>query len=575
MLLKYVGNIFYYPNRLLHKYIFKMDKAYFRRIEETEQFHFTFRYTNKDLKVDRQFNFTRQISEPVSVFLGRLNTNIEKIVIRKNKKKSSENIPTELNIKLRINGEDVLENKLCDEVFIEGNRINLSLPGQMFDVVINSPWIETLALPSSILATYPVYPSKFEAFHTNFSQSKFIWYTSKEKKDWMEVSKNHIFEPQNNLVESYLKLICTPINNDVEGPSVEVESNDKIQAGPGVCPFEMRHQFTRYRSWKNVFRIVTYNILADLYCDSDFSRDSLYAYCPPYALQLDYRKQLILKELMGYNADIICLQEVDRKVFKHDLQPFLSFIGLQGEYAIKGGEVAEGVACFFRSNKFSLLKTDRIVFCEHIDKDPLFSYIWSKVVENPKLVTRILELKTTLQTVLLQSTDNENELLFVANTHLYFHPDADHIRLLQAGFAITFIQNSLETIKKEYPEKRISLVFCGDFNSIPDCGIYKLFTTGSVPEDFIDYKSNAEEAVKNLKLEQNIPLASACGTPQFTNFTSGFADCLDYIFYQTNNLKVTQVVPLPSNEELTQNTALPSIVFPSDHIALISDIQWL
>jgi 2',5'-phosphodiesterase len=46
-------------------------------------------------------------------------------------------------------------------------------------------------------------------------------------------------------------------------------------------------------------RVVTYNILADLYADSDTARDILHPYCPPYALAIDYRKQLITKELMG------------------------------------------------------------------------------------------------------------------------------------------------------------------------------------------------------------------------------------------------------------------------------------
>jgi hypothetical protein len=44
---------------------------------------------------------------------------------------------------------------------------------------------------------------------------------------------------------------------------------------------------------------VSYNILADLYADSEVSRKQLYPYCPPYALSIDYRKQLILKELLG------------------------------------------------------------------------------------------------------------------------------------------------------------------------------------------------------------------------------------------------------------------------------------
>ena len=45
--------------------------------------------------------------------------------------------------------------------------------------------------------------------------------------------------------------------------------------------------------------MVSYNILADLYADSDFTRSVLHPYCPPYALHIDYRKQLIVKELMG------------------------------------------------------------------------------------------------------------------------------------------------------------------------------------------------------------------------------------------------------------------------------------
>lgn len=47
------------------------------------------------------------------------------------------------------------------------------------------------------------------------------------------------------------------------------------------------------------FRVLSYNILADLYCDSDFSRQELFFYCPPYALEIDYRKLLIIKELLG------------------------------------------------------------------------------------------------------------------------------------------------------------------------------------------------------------------------------------------------------------------------------------
>jgi len=34
----------------------------------------------------------------------------------------------------------------------------------------------------------------------------------------------------------------------------------------------------------------------------------LFNYCPPAALDFDYRSQLVLQELIGYNADVLCLQ---------------------------------------------------------------------------------------------------------------------------------------------------------------------------------------------------------------------------------------------------------------------------
>ena len=45
---------------------------------------------------------------------------------------------------------------------------------------------------------------------------------------------------------------------------------------------------------------MSYNILADLYADSEFTRTELFPYCPPYALSIDYRKHLLIKELTGW-----------------------------------------------------------------------------------------------------------------------------------------------------------------------------------------------------------------------------------------------------------------------------------
>ena len=52
-----------------------------------------------------------------------------------------------------------------------------------------------------------------------------------------------------------------------------------------------------------------------------------------------------------------------------------------------------------------------------------------------------LEARTTaVQLTALQSSDDENEMLIVGNTHLFFKPDADHIRLIQTDMCLTQIK---------------------------------------------------------------------------------------------------------------------------------------
>ena len=40
------------------------------------------------------------------------------------------------------------------------------------------------------------------------------------------------------------------------------------------------------------------------------------------------------------------------------------------------------------------------------------------------------------------------------------------------------------------------------------------------------------------------------------------------------SFEVREVIPFPSVEELQAHTAIPNIVFPSDHIACVADLRW-
>jgi len=165
----------------------------------------------------------------------------------------------------------------------------------------------------------------------------------------------------------------------------------------------------------------------------------------------------------------------------------------------------------------------------------------------------------------------------VANTHLYFHPDADHIRLLQMGFSMLFVEHIIGKAVQDFnisSPQNIGLIFCGDFNSVPECGIYKLMTEQLAEESLEDWRSNSEQAVSNVELSQPFKMVSAYGAPEFTHYTTLFSGCLDYIFYQNDRFELLKYVPLPTEEELKANTAIPSAVFPSDHVALVADLRF-
>ena len=205
----------------------------------------------------------------------------------------------------------------------------------------------------------------------------------------------------------------------------------KVSAGPGKCPFEDRQAFTSSSTNPDEIRVVSYNILADLYADSDFSRTVLFPQCPPYAMNIAYRKALFIKELLGYKADLMCLQEVDKKVFEHDLEPVFNTCHLDGVFSVKGGQVSEGLACFWNKNKFKHLLTKRTVLYEVLDQDE-FKFVKDVLDANEQLKERFFRRTTALQSVVLDFKDREMGLV-VGTTHLYYKPDADHIRLLQIG----------------------------------------------------------------------------------------------------------------------------------------------
>ncbi|KAK3909043.1 2',5'-phosphodiesterase 12 [Frankliniella fusca] len=565
----------------------EMQNAYICHPKGSDRFSFTFHYVNDNLGVNRKFNLNRECQETINTFLNRVQCNVEKIVNQVHakrrkkaakKKDSGENYDTEpapqVTVELLRSGNPVPSDDSCLSLLESKDLLILSLSGKKYHIVINPPWVEDFQLPRSILSNFPVYPCKFVGSNLNQIDCEFVWYRKTQTGvEWKEIGSGFSYTPTVEDIGHILKVTCQPRREMISGPVVEAVSKSCVEAGPGECPFELRHAFTKERTVGDSFRVMTYNILAGMYSDTDIAKTELFAHCPPYALDIDYRKQLLMKEILGYNADIICLQEVDESVYDADLLPILSLQGYSGVFNRKGG-VREGLACFLYTKRFRMVKTDTSLLSAELSERSCYSSIWNTVKNNGPLLERLKDKPTTAQATVVQSLERPEKWLVIGNTHLYFHPDADHVRLLQGGQTILFLEEVVSKIKEDHPAAEVSVIFCGDFNSTPDCGVFRLLTTGFAPDTLEDWKSNENEKISGLSLRQPFKLDSACGTPPFTNYTVGFSGCLDYIYYQTDSLQVKEVYPLYTDEEIKKYTALPNIVFPSDHIALISDIQW-
>eukprot|EP00300_Choanocystis_sp_HF-7_P032855 c4426_g1_i2.p1 GENE.c4426_g1_i2~~c4426_g1_i2.p1 ORF type:complete len:374 (+),score=90.81 c4426_g1_i2:122-1243(+) len=343
------------------------------------------------------------------------------------------------------------------------------------------------------------------------------------------------------------------------------------------------------------FRLLTYNILADCYASQDYARESLFSYCNPNFLKIEYRSQLTLRELLAQECSIICLQECDKKNYHRIFDPVLTHFGFSSHFTNKGGSASEGCAIFVQNSRFQIGDTKDVLFKELLASHEPFSRLFE---ERPELfVAATQNINTIAQLVWLKG--QENESIVVVNTHLFFHPDAHHIRAMQATALLHFLEQVVTP--------RDSIILCGDLNSVRYAPVPRLLQTGRLAQtDYVWRYLNkfkwgvAGETVEegtvldlhksidnNFNSVEDLPVPvdaipelthsfefeSATGELQYTNFVPGFKEEIDYVFCQRGKFEVLRVGRMPDVAVLAEETALPSSRFPSDHISLVVDLR--
>ncbi|KAK9725631.1 hypothetical protein RND81_05G158600 [Saponaria officinalis] len=418
---------------------------------------------------------------------------------------------------------------------------------------------------------------------------------------WFEVGRSKTYTPSADDIGHVLKLECVVVDAETKlsvGHPMTLTTSRVIPA-PTPSPRRMisvsgadvmgnLDSDGRTPSVGN-FTVLSYNILAEAYATSD-----AYSYCPSWALSWPYRRQNLLREIVGYRADIVCLQEVQYDHFDEFFAPELDKHGYQALYKRKTSEVThtlDGCATFFRRDRFAHVKKYEVEFnkaaqslTEAVVPSAQKKTALNRLVKDNVALIAVLEAKFGHQGI---DNPGKRQLLCVANTHVNVHQDLKDVKLWQ-------VHTLLKGLEKIAASADIPMLVCGDFNSTPGSAPHLLLAMGKVDPMHLDLGVDPLGILRpHSKLAHQLPLVSAYSSfvrgigleqqrkrmdpstnePLFTNCTRDLIGTHDYIFYTADSLTVESLLELLDEDGLRKDTALPSPEWSSDHIALVAEFR--
>lgn len=326
----------------------------------------------------------------------------------------------------------------------------------------------------------------------------------------------------------------------------------------------------------------------------------------------EYRRDLLLNEIRGHDADIVCLQEVDQGSYNGFFREQLAYNDYKGVYWPKGraqgmseeeAKVVDGCATFFKGSKYILLEKNMIHFGQTAvrrpdakGQDDIYNRLWQK--DN---IAVVIYLENRLS----------GERMIVVNAHMYWDPAYKDVKLVQAAIMMEEVTRLAEKFVKipactdktafrfsepedgndgqgpstpvepgpsiEYSHpSQIPTLVCGDFNSCPGSAVYNLLAHGRMAEEHPDLEKRLYGNLTRQGMTHPFTLKSSyssVGELSFTNYTPTFTDVIDYIWYSSNLLQVTGLLGEVDKEYLQKVPGFPNYHFPSDHLALVAEFS--
>jgi 2',5'-phosphodiesterase len=291
-------------------------------------------------------------------------------------------------------------------------------------------------------------------------------------------------------------------------------------------------------------------------------------------------------EIVLHKSDVICLQEVDKLVYEHLFYPALRVLGYAGYYKNKASNQTEGVCVFYKLDVFddsddSVAIIDGSIASLYGRLDDTLQH-W--IAQNPNLETILLSKVSSVYQII--KLVYNNKVVLISNTHLFYHPFADHIRLLQTVMLCNAINHTMKLYNTNY------IVLTGDFNSDPLSGAAQMLRYRMLNQDVYDdvwknlewkwgdkdVKRTDKDCITTpptIALPDDFPLLTiASGEPEFTNYTPLFISVLDYI-YVSPNITTLSTAPYPTLKDIEESIgAMPAEGWSSDHVCLCVDLEF-
>ncbi|KAG6698952.1 hypothetical protein I3842_08G045800 [Carya illinoinensis] len=360
----------------------------------------------------------------------------------------------------------------------------------------------------------------------------------REGKEWIKVGSSKAYVPTMDDVGLRLRLESAAVDcsQGIHLSPVNITVTDPVITPPSTSHRHMvqiRHM--QKSSDDVVFTVLSYNVLSDMYAIR-----GIYDYCPAWALLWEYRRQNLLREIIEYGADILCLQEVQSDHFENFFEPQLAKCGYSAVYKRKtqgvytaNKYVSDGCATFYRRDLFQAIKKYEIEFektalsvVEALKPELRNSARFRLVKSNIALVVVLEKMQNG------STTDAIQTRICVANTHIHANPKHPDVKLFQVANLV----NGLEKIARS----QIPLLLCGDINSLPQSDPHTFIVSGRINRTH-ERVDDSLGIYQYLKLYHSLCLLSAyasssqadLGTkePVFTHVTRDFRGTIDYIFY--------------------------------------------